>query len=378
MRGLGPGPWGVYVHVPWCRRRCPYCSFYVEVDRGADHGDYTAGVLADLEHFRPIFDDLGPPSTVFFGGGTPSRLPPDHLARIIAAIGPDDDAEISLEANPEDLQPRTLADLRHAGITRLSVGLQTFQPAQARLLNRASTVSQSRTALGAVADAGFDSFSVDLIFAVPGQTLDQLRADLDELAALDPPHVSLYGLTFEPGTPFERARDRGRLKAIDDGTWRAMADLIAERLGAMGLERYEISNFAKRGHESRHNQLYWTDRPYLGLGPSAHSYGPDGARWSRPADLRAWRHQPAEAAQRPTAAQSAADLIISALRGRQGLDLDRLHDRTGLRVDPITIAGLQRGSLVTHHQGRLRLRPAGIAVADGIAEKLIDSLQPAE
>lgn len=378
--GLGPGPWGIYVHVPWCRRRCPYCSFYVEVDRGPDHAAYTDAVLREMDLRRRDFDALGRPSTLAFGGGTPSRLPPRHLARILAHAGLADDAEVSLEANPEDLDPASIEALRDAGITRLSIGLQTFNGRFTRLLNRASSQEQTRDVLGRIDDAGFSSWSVDLIFALPGQSLEDLDLDLDALAELAPPHVALYGLTFEPGTPFERARDRGQLLPTDDALWREMLDRIHLRLSTeIGLHPYEISNYARPGHESRHNRLYWTDRPYLGLGPSAHGYAPDGSRWQNLADVNRYAQlaDPTEHAERPDAWQLATDLLVSGLRGREGLSLQRLQRRSGLRPSEGMLIGLIRGGLVRRDGERLRLTTAGMAVADGVAERLSRSLEDA-
>lgn len=371
--------WGAYVHVPWCRRRCPYCAFYVEVDRGDDQRPFTDAVLRELEARRPAFDALGRPSTLFFGGGTPSRLDPAQLARIIGAMGLAPDAEVSLEANPEDLDPARLAALRDAGVTRLSIGMQTLEPRFARLLNRASSVADAADAIARVAAMGFASFSVDLMFALPGQTVDDLDAELDKVLAAGAPHVSLYGLTFEDGTPFRRARDAGRLTETDEDTWRAMYERIAERLRGAGMTRYEISNYALPGHESRHNQLYWTDRPYLGLGPSAHGYAPDGARWHNVADLGAYllAEDPTAEIERPGAIAAATDRLLSGLRGVDGIDLADFRDR-GIALPPDAIAPLASAGLVVERAGRLILTDSGVAVADAIVERLCEALRVVE
>lgn len=375
-RGPGPGPWGLYVHVPWCKRRCPYCAFYVEVDRDAEKDAFVDRILAEHAERSAPFRALGPPSTLFFGGGTPSRLSPEQLGRIIQGLDLPEDAEISAEANPEDLSPDFLAGLRGAGITRLSVGLQTFSRTFARLLNRASTVDQARDAIAMVREAGFVSWSLDLIFALPDQTLEDLLDDLQELVAAAPPHVALYGLTFEPGTPLTRARDRGKLEETDDDTWRMMLDVISDMLGEAGLQRYEVSNFARPGHESRHNSLYWHDRPYLGLGPSAHSYAPDGTRWRNVKDLARWsvEDDPRDEVETPDTWQAATDLLVSGLRGRDGVSLDHLRHRTGLRPDPAVLAALVASRLLVQGDGRLRLTDQGVAVCDGLVDRLARSL----
>ncbi|TVQ92176.1 MAG: radical SAM family heme chaperone HemW [Deltaproteobacteria bacterium] len=368
-------PWGVYVHVPWCIRRCPYCAFYVEVDRGEDQRPYVAALQSELELRRVDFESLGPPSTVFFGGGTPSRLDPQLLARLVQAIRPRPGAEISLEANPEDLSVERLQDLRQAGINRLSVGLQTFHQNFARILNRASTVARAREAIKAVQDAKFSSYSVDLMFALPGQSLGDLEVDLDAIEELRPPHVSLYGLTYEPGTPFERARARGRFVEASEELWRAMYDRIAERLRAMGLRRYEISNYALPGHESQHNQLYWRDHPYLGLGPSAHSYAPDRQRWHNVADLSRYLtvDDPIAERERPSLLQATTDRLISGLRGFEGIEL-RAIERWGVTLARSEIARLRSAGLLASDPDRLILTDSGVPVADAIAAHLASAV----
>lgn len=366
-----PESWGIYVHVPWCSRRCPYCAFYVEVDRGQDQRPYLGALIREHTARLPEFSPLGSPATLFFGGGTPSRLQPELIAELIEVLRPAPGAEISLEANPEDLDPRRLAALREAGITRLSVGLQTLNPAFARLLNRNSTVHQARASLARVAEAGFSSFSVDLMFALPGQSLADVELELDALQEIDPPHVALYGLTYEPGTPFTRARERGTFREIDDETWREMYELIAERLRDHGLRRYEISNYARPGHESRHNQLYWTDRPYLGLGPSAHSYGPSGERWHNIADLEAYTRaaDPTQARERPTPTEAATDRLLSGLRSSQGLSLASVEVH-GVRLDRAEVSRLRAAGLLEPGPDRLILTDSGVGVADAIAAHL--------
>jgi oxygen-independent coproporphyrinogen-3 oxidase len=337
-------------------------------------------LLRELAERRAPFDALGPPATLFFGGGTPSRLPAAYVAQFVQAAGLAPGSEVSLEANPEDLDPATLKALVQAGVTRLSIGMQTLQPDFARLLNRASTVEQAYAACAAVAAAGFVSWSVDLIFGLPGQTLADLDRDLTALAAIDPPHVALYGLTYEPGTPFERAKNRGTFAPVDDDVWADMVEHIAATQAARGLRRYEISNFARPGHESRHNRLYWRDRPYLGLGPSAHGYHPDGERWSNVADLARWTLDPVGSAtsERPSPWQAATDLLVSGLRDLdEGLDLDHLRARTGWAVPRAALDHLARLGLIVHEAPRIRLVGPGLALADGATAHLSDALEPA-
>lgn len=366
--------WGVYVHVPWCRRRCPYCAFYVEVDRGGDRHAFAERVLTEAATRGGPFQALGAPDTLFFGGGTPSRLSPEVLRRLIRGLAPAAAAEVTIETNPEDVDEAWPDAALEAGITRPSLGVQTLDPRFARLLNRACTIDHAAETLSRIAAAGFVSWSVDLIFALPGQTLADLDADLDRLLAQSPPHVSLYGLTYEPGTPFTRARDQGRMPEIDDGLWREMYTRIVERLAVAGLERYEVSNFAKSGHRSRHNRLYWTDRPYLGLGPAAHGYRPDGSRYANLRDVAAWL-----AAADPTAEQDppdpetqAVDLLVSTIRGVDGVPLAPLA-ALGYTLDPAVIAAL--GGFVTADATRIALAGEGWFVADAVTARLTRALR---
>lgn len=364
-------PWGVYVHVPWCRRRCPYCAFYVDTRTEIPWTAYVGRVLREWEVRR--LD--GRPDTLFLGGGTPSRMPTDELGRLVAGIGA---AEVSAEANPEDVTDAWLAGAIAAGVHRLSLGVQTFNPAFARLLFRTATVPEARQTARRVAASGLRSWSVDVLFALPGQTLDALRVDLDAILEVAPPHVSLYGLTFEPGTPFERGRERGVLVPPDEETWRAMYELLVDRLEAAGLARYEVSNFARPGHESTHNRLYWTDRPYVGLGPSAHGYGPDGSRWVNVADVDRYlaEDDPTEVLEHPTPREAAVDLLVSALRSREGVDLVHLGRRTGHAIPDAALRGLE--DLVRREGDRLVLTREGYPVADGVTRHLADRLQPHE
>ncbi|MFN7146701.1 MAG: coproporphyrinogen-III oxidase family protein, partial [Myxococcota bacterium] len=275
--------YGVYVHIPWCRRQCPYCAFAISTRPEPPHRAYTDAVIREWGLRRALFP--GRPATVYFGGGTPSLAPPDELARIIAAVDPLPGAEISMEANPGD--PLPLTTFRDAGITRLSLGVQSFDPWVARRLGRGHTSDDARRLVAEAQAAGFASVSFDLMFAVPGQSLARFQADLAAVVALAPDHVSLYGLTIEEGTPFARSK-----RPLDDDLWRDMYDAAVDVLGAHGLERYEASNFARAGHRSVHNEHYWRARHWAGLGASAHAWWPDGTRAANLADTDAYLASP--------------------------------------------------------------------------------------
>ena len=372
--------WGLYLHVPWCSHRCPYCAFYVEVERQGAPWEAFAKSLSDEIHWRIERHGFeGPPSTIYLGGGTPSRMPLGVLDELLSSLPRAAGAEVTLEANPEDLNVEVLKGFHAAGVNRVSLGVQTFDAEHLRKLGRASTLPELRRALDALQNGPIDNWSADLMFALPGQTVESLDADLDALLAYQPPHVSLYGLTIEPDTSFERMRSEGRLAETEPETWRQLHDQLVHRLEAAGLHRYEISNFARTDRESRHNRMYWTDRPYLGAGPGAHGYAPNRTRWSNVADVLTWmdRADPTlfEEAYEPQ--RYASDLLISALRGVDGLPLDYLASRSGLRPRSAVVDQLVGAGLLMPTPGKLALTALGMPVADSVVRSLIEALEPA-
>lgn len=364
--------WGVYVHVPWCRRSCPYCGFFhhpareVPWERFADALAIASAKLG--EHFSE-----SEPETLFFGGGSPSLLPAPLLGPLVKALAPGA-AEITLEANPEDLSEAWLIAAREAGVHRLSLGVQSLGRA-AKTLGRAAGARAAPAVMTALRDLGFPSWSADLIFAVPGQTLSDLRADLDAILAFDPPHLSLYGLTMEPGTAFARAEAAGKFQQVDESLWREMYDTVVETLAAHGLQRYEVSNFARAGHASKHNQLYWSDRPYLGIGPGAHGYTPDGRRYEVSRDIEAWLADPTLLTwELPDADDAAIDFVLSATRSARGLDLRHLRQRYSREIRASAFGRL--GDLVALEDEVLRLTPLGYPLCDGVIAQLVEALRP--
>ena len=368
---MRPDGHGVYVHIPWCRRRCPYCAFYVEADHDVPWERFAEALRREHQWREAAF--AGPARTLYLGGGTPSRMPLPALTRLVSALG-EHAEEITTEANPEDIDAAWLRGARDAGITRISLGIQTFNPRYARLLNRNSTVQRARSIALEVGVAGFASWSVDVMFALPGQTLEDLELDLEAILETEPPHVALYGLTYEPGTPFARARDQGSLVPVVDEQWRQMYDLSLDRLRAGGFERYEVSNFAQPGHRSQHNTGYWTHRPYLGLGPSAHGLQPDGVRYINDADAAAYMTAEAvpHQAETPDPPTEAWDRLAGGLRCSEGLDLDEAAAGTGYTVSATALAMLVDAGLIVAEGSRLRLTDDGYPIADAVLARLAD------
>ncbi len=357
-----PPVFGVYVHVPWCRTRCPYCAFVVDTRRTPDDDAWRAAVLADWTRERGHF--AGSPETLSFGGGTPSRAEIGALAAVVDAVAPR--GEVSLEANPEDVTAESLRAWRDLGVTRLSLGVQTFDPAIAPKLGRAHSAREARAALELCASAGFTSFSIDLIFGLPEQGEASLLADIDLAATLGVPHLSLYSLTIEPDTTFAK---RGRAP-VDDDAWASLHDVAVQRLERHGLSRYELSNFARPGHRSVHNEHYWRARRWAGLGPGAHGWRPDGTRVANSGDVAAWLAGAPAEVERPDARAMLYELVWSTLRHVDGVDRALVHRLTGFR--PTAPRDLVTHALVEQTEEFIRLRPPGFAVSDSIVARVVE------
>ncbi len=378
QRHLRPGtltltelpPLALYIHLPWCIRKCPYCDFnshewrgdgqlptslpgkpvvpVVPVTSQPPEQAYLQALLADLDAALPLVWGR-PVVSVFIGGGTPSLFAPQTIDALLAGVRARlkllPGAEVTLEANPGTFERERFAAFRSAGVTRLSVGVQSFSDAHLQALGRVHQADQAKAAVEEAARA-FDTFNIDLMYALPGQSLEQLHADLDTALALNPPHLSVYHLTIEPNTFF--AKHPPALP--DDDTAYAMLDAITERTAARGLQRYEVSAYAKMGHACQHNQNYWQFGDYLGIGAGAHSklsFAHRVVRQVRVRDPRAYMaraHQP-EGVVVQDEEVARADLpfeyMLNALRLREGFALADFSARTGLPPSAIE-AGLSR------------------------------------
>jgi oxygen-independent coproporphyrinogen-3 oxidase len=378
-------PFALYVHVPWCRHVCPYCDFNVYAAAAAPEADDVPAYETELACWaaRPEWRGRAV-DTVYLGGGTPSLLSPDAVARLLDAIrriGLRDGAEVTLEANPGTVDPARLAAYRRAGVTRLSLGAQSFQAELLRTLGRDHGPGESRSAVAMARAAGFTNVSLDLIFAVPGQSLAAWEADLAEALALAPDHVSAYALTWEEGTPFHTWRAHGRIVAVDDDLESAMLDVAVARLAGAGMSRYEISSWARPGFASKHNAHYWTGDDYLGVGPGAHSFhaGPPARRWWNVRGPHAWR---AAVGQRGTAvggterlseAEARSDFVITGLRRLAGVDVPEFERRFAIALRDAfpQLRHLEHDDLVALRAGRLRLTARGLRFADTVGAFLV-------
>lgn len=272
----------IYLHVPFCSTKCTYCAFNTYTHLENLIAPFVAALIREIE-IVAASKPHQPVGTVFFGGGTPSLLTPPQFAEILAALRGgfrvDDDAEITLEANPNDLNRDYLADLRRVGLNRISIGMQSANANELELFKRRHDNDAVVRAVSAARAAGFDNLNLDLIYGFPHQTLESWETSLRQMLVLQPEHISIYALGLEDGTPLKAWVERGRLPEPDDDLAADMYELATDLLGATGYEQYEISNWARPGFQCRHNLQYWHNDPYVGVGPGAHGYA-DGVRYS--------------------------------------------------------------------------------------------------
>jgi oxygen-independent coproporphyrinogen-3 oxidase len=265
---------GIYVHIPFCKQACYYCDFHFSTNQGLQR-ELTEAIAQEVAWQHAYLPDRNI-QTLYFGGGTPSILSSDDLSFIMDSIQRhfvvDPLAEITLEANPDDLTPEKLSTLKRLGINRLSIGVQSFHDSILSFLNRAHASLDAVNAYQAARAAGFSNIGLDLIYGIPGESPDQLRHDVHQMLALRPEHISCYSLTIEEKTVFGKWSKAGKLKPVDDDVAASHLEYIVSELEHAGYEHYEVSNFGLPSFHSRHNSSYWQQQPYLGVGPSAHSY----------------------------------------------------------------------------------------------------------
>ena len=378
----------LYIHIPWCQSKCPYCDFNSHAASTWPEAEYTRGLIIEMTrraHDSAWADDRV--KTIFFGGGTPSLFEPRSIAHVIDAadrvFGVESDCEVTLEANPGTVSYAKLAGMRSAGVNRLSFGAQSFKPAILKFLGRIHSAEQTREAARIAHRAGFERLNLDLIFAVPGQTLDDVRSDIAEAVALGPDHISAYNLTFEEGTVFFTEMKRGRITPLESDEQAAMFAAVREELPRRGYEMYEISNYAPRGHEALHNLTYWRGESYLGLGAGAHSFerkGAGGRRWwneRSPARYveRALETSLAEAGDETVDKGTAeGEFVFLNLRLIDGFRLDDFERRFGEGFENVfggRAARLFEGGLLVRDGGRIRLSDRGLELADSVFAEFV-------
>jgi putative oxygen-independent coproporphyrinogen III oxidase len=352
--------WGVYVHVPFCRERCDYCAFATYTDRDHLMERYADACVTEVRR-AVAGGGLDPATSVFFGGGTPSRLHPETLCRILDAIPRVPGAEVTVECNPEDADQAHLGTYRAHGVSRVSFGLQSTNAHVLAGLGRRHVPDAAARIAAAVGDAGFTTWNLDLIFGGAGESDDDWRRTLEAVLSLPnpPPHLSAYALTVEPGTPLARAEDRHP----DDDTLALRYELTDEILGREGYGWEEISNWARPGHQCRHNHLYWDQGNYIGIGSAAHSHR-DGTRWwnvrtpERYIDAIVAGRSPEAGREVLTDDQRVFEALSLALRMPRGVPWDALE-----RVDELD-------GLVERHDGRAVLTVRGRLLANEVSTRI--------
>jgi oxygen-independent coproporphyrinogen-3 oxidase len=387
---------GLYVHVPFCGRRCTYCDFAIAVRTDVPVAEYIDAVLAELDlRLRAATQfDL---KTVYLGGGTPSKLGGAGISRLLSEIaqrlgveklstlGPA--LEVTIEVNPEDVSPEAAESWARSGVNRASVGLQSFDPGVLKWMHRQHSPEQAEAAVGTMQAAGISDLSVDLIFAVPETLGRDWGSDLDRALALEVDHLSIYGLTVEPHTPLGKWTARGEVTEAPEERYEAEFVLADTRLAAAGYEHYEVSNYARAGKRARHNSSYWSGVPYLGIGPSAHSYDGVERRWNIPA-YAGWLaamgsgRDPEEGRETIGPRERVAEEVYLGLRTSGGLEIRQGELKTVTRWisagwGELTAAGLgAAGGTGEAEAGRLVLNPTGWLRLDAIAAALTSLRSP--
>ena len=368
-------PRHLYIHVPFCARRCSYCDFAIAVRSRIPTGDYVGAIGREMTARYPANPGSWELDTLYFGGGTPSKLGADGVARLLdevrlhASLAPG--AEVTLEANPEDVSPEAARAWQRAGVNRLSLGAQSFDDRVLQWMHRTHTAAAVRSAVDAARAAGIDGLSLDLIFALPDELERDWESDLRQALALAPDHLSLYGLTVEPATPLARWRARGQVVEAPEGRYEREFLAADRTLSAEGFAHYEVSNYARPGHEARHNSSYWMGVPYAAVGPSAHAFDGSRRRWNVPA-YGAWLAEvlagrdPMEGEEEITAEMRALEMAYLGLRTARGLHLEAGE---AARLQP----WLERGWATADGEGTLRLTPLGWLRLDALTEYLTDT-----
>lgn len=373
-------PLSLYIHVPFCAKKCAYCDFASFPDRKTDWGRYFDEILTEIRLWSQNTDlsRIYHICTVFIGGGTPTLVDAEYIEAVLGAcrsIAPfEDGAEITVEGNPGTLTPDRLAAYRRAGVNRLSLGAQSFDDGLLRSLGRIHTARQIEAAVRMAREAGLENINLDLMYALPGQGMGQWRDTLDAAVALGVEHISAYSLIVEPGTPMAARVASGAATVPDDDAVNAMQREAISRLGAAGYGRYEISNYAKPGRECRHNLVYWNRGDYLGLGCAAHSLL-DGCRFHNPDSLDAYlsgvrRQDEARLSLR----DEMDETLMLSTRTARGLDMAAWERSFGVPFERGRGAALRRleeGGLIELGGGCMRLTARGMEVQDAVVLELL-------
>lgn len=373
---------GVYVHVPFCTSKCIYCDFF----SGGMHPDWNLFVDSLLAELHSRSSEIPfPVRTIYIGGGTPSLIPPEPFGRLAGgimeaigaqgAIAENGIEEFTIEVNPDDVSAQMVAAWQRGGVNRVSMGVQSLIDSELQFLRRRHSAEAVRLAAGMIRDA-FPQMSLDLIFGIPGQTLDSLEESVRGLMKLDPGHISVYSLMYEEGTPLTVLRDSGRIRELDEELSLAMFDLVDSLLCADGFERYEISNFARPGCRSLHNSSYWNHQPYIGIGPAAASFDGCSCRRTNGRNIHSYLAgaDPEFVEEHLSIEELREERIFTQLRTRSGIDLELFQLDFGsgaLRSLLSSASASLRNGLLRHDGSHLALTREGIMTSDSIILQLL-------
>lgn len=380
---------GVYIHIPYCVKKCPYCDFNSWGVRGSlPEEEYTGSILREIELYRREIEGRRC-DTIFFGGGTPSIFEPESIGRIISKIyevtDPGRDIEVTLEVNPKTADLNKLRGLREAGVNRISVGVQSFSHRKLEFLGRINTPEDGRRILDDVRSAGFGNFNFDLMYGTGGETIEEWRGDLEEAVRFGSSHISAYCLTIEDGTEFGALYKKGKLILPEEDSLSEFISYTTMFLGDAGYGQYEISNYARPGFECRHNLLYWKGEDYLGLGAGAHSHMktegfPWGRRWANVKNPASYMkiagegRKPLGFTEELSREEAIEDSIIMGFRLSEGINVSSLMSRYGVAPDAGRIESLRADGFVERTGDTIRLTKKGTLLSDEIIVRLVSSL----
>lgn len=371
---------GLYIHVPFCAKRCIYCDFYSNTKMQYKQ-EYVNAIIQELK-LRKEYIGTEPIETIYFGGGTPSQLNASDFEKIFNAIyriyNTSPCREITLEANPDDLKDKYITDLHAFPFNRISMGIQSFRDDDLRFLNRRHSANEAIQAIRRCQEAGYTNLSIDLIYGLPAQTLTAWEENLSKAIALNIPHLSAYHLIYEEGTALYKLKESGKIASVEEEASVAMFTTLINRLTNAGFIHYEISNFGKPGLLSQHNSSYWTGKKYLGLGPSAHSYNGDNRQWnisSLTGYLKGIReNNPETETEQLDLYTRYNDYIITGLRTMWGINTDTLQHLFGKELAAYCIqqaAPYLKNDMLHNNNQTLTLSKEGIFISDGIMSDLL-------
>lgn len=374
---------GIYIHIPFCKQACSYCDFYFSTRKQLVE-PFIDALLQEIRSYKDTVYSTHPVKTIYLGGGTPSLLNERQLTNIfetVEEVFDTDPVEVTIEVNPDDVNEHYLKMLRQLKINRVSMGIQSFQPDLLNFMHRAHNRDEALNALEAVRNMGFPSFTADLIYGNPGQTIQMLQKDLEQLLAFDPPHISAYSLTVEPKTRLGKQVELGRIQPPDDEEVAEHFDCVESSLTEHGLERYEVSNFAKPGCEAEHNSNYWNHQNYIGFGPSAHSFWWDNftaKRWNNQSNLKKYLSDPVsdltEESEIISKKSLAEERLFLGLRTKWGVSVNELNNRYNYQLSGKQLDWIDQQvnlGILTFNEGIIKMTGTGLKISDILVVDLL-------